>query len=343
MSTYTQIKKTIPLYKKALFGLAQMVFNQNLVPAGRGVLNRVKSKIVSKIRHWLVMLGNPLVTYRLDGAEIVIPLVHALPDYRKGFPHYSENIARIAGHVRVKYPTLTLIDIGANIGDSVVILRSVIDCPILCIEGNAQFLNVLKMNIAQFKEVYLEPSFVGVSTGTIKANIESQRGTGHLVLAEGNTETLVPEVDVKTLSDILKNHPLFSEFKMLKIDTDGFDIAILKSELLLLSRSKPVIFFEYDPYFFDSKTPDGHEILEQLLSIGYQVAMIFENNGDYLCSVELTNSILTEDIREFYSGRDGQRYCDICVFHADDVDLWRVARQAEIEFFRSYRDSTRHR
>lgn len=335
MSDYNQTKTT--LRKKVLSSLAQAVFDQDMAITGIGISNRAKGKILRRIRRWLSRLENPLVTFELDGTEILIPLAHALPDYRKRFPHYSQNVARMAGYVKAKYSELTLVDIGANIGDSVVIIRNVIHCPILCIEGDARFFEFLEMNTAQFRDVYLEHSFVGTLTGIIRATIDSQKGTGHLVLTRDDVESFDEKVAVKTLSDILKSHPLFAEFTMLKIDTDGFDIAILRSELDLLRQRKPVIFFEYDPHFVDEHTPDGNRIFEELLSIGYKVAMVFENNGDYLCSVELTNQTLVEDIHEFYSGRASQRYCDICVFHTDDVDLWRMARQAEIEFFRSYR------
>jgi hypothetical protein len=61
--------------------------------------------------------------------------------------------------------------------------------------------------------------------------------------------------------------------------------------------------------------------------------MIYKNNGDYLLTADLENSSLIEDIHKFYSGYSGQRYCDICAFYEEDLNLCQTVRRAEIEFF----------
>jgi hypothetical protein len=38
---------------------------------------------------------------------------------------------------QAKYPNLTMIDVGANVGDSIAIVR--VDVPILCVEGEDHF------------------------------------------------------------------------------------------------------------------------------------------------------------------------------------------------------------
>ncbi len=53
----------------------------------------------------------------------------------------------------------------------------------------------------------------------------------------------------KKLESIVMEYPQFIHTKMVKIDTDGYDLIILRGGLKYLETSKPVLFFEYDPYF----------------------------------------------------------------------------------------------
>lgn len=120
---------------------------------------------------------------------------------------------------------------------------------------------------------------------------------------------------------------------MLKIDTDGFDICILESELSYFSAVKPVIFFEYDPFFFKKTGSNGLNVFHSLKNIGYENMLVYENNGDYLMTVNTNNTELLNDLYHFYSGRAGERYCDICIFHADDNDLCKIIRSHELKYF----------
>lgn len=166
-----------------------------------------------------------------------------------------------------------------------------------------------------------------------KGQIYSTEGTGRFIEDTNSGECIA----TKTLSEIVENHKIFQKSKMIKLDTDGFDCQILGSELQLLKEMKPIIFFEYDPFLFGKFNYDGYKIFKQLSSIGYKYVMIYENTGDYLFTIELENTEIMEDIHMFYSGRLGNRYCDICVFHDEDSDLCEEIRQKEIIFFNNRR------
>ena len=135
---------------------------------------------------------------------------------------------------------------------------------------------------------------------------------------------------VRTLSEILAAHPHFPLPKLVKIDTDGLDSYIVQSEVALLARLKPVIFLEYDPYFFEQYGDNGFDLFNALRSIDYTHAAIYENTGKYLLSVELDNERLLADIHRFYLGWNGSRYSDIAIFHEQDVDVFQAIRQAEL-------------
>ena len=317
--------------------VAQAVFNQIYrAPSGKGMgfFWRAYSKILRLLEQPLVrLLNDPLVSYNLDGSDILLPLSHKLPFFRKCLPHYSTNVGRIASVLKVKYPDLALIDIGGNIGDTVAILRNRAYFPILCIDGDKYFFSILSENVKNWADVDLVNSFVGDTTGNFSGRIEILGGTGHLVEDQHSNQKL----EIKKLSNILRENPRFANAKMIKVDTDGFDCKILKSELVLLEALKPVLFFEYDPYFFEKFKDDGFRIFHDLKAIGYKAALIFENTGEYLLHVNLDNDLLLEDIHQFYSWWGGKRYCDICVFHEEDLDVFRQARLNEIDFFKAAR------
>ncbi len=279
---------------------------------------------------YLARFSDPLVVYDLDGTRILLPLWHRLPVYRKIYPRYASNVARIARHVQSKYADMSLIDIGANVGDTVAILRREAYFPILCIEGDERFTAILQLNLQRFGgEVYLEQTFVSDTAGEFKGRVVFHHGTSELV----RDERALSSVRTKTLVEIVQARPTFANARMIKIDTDGFDCRIIRNELELLSRLKPILFFEYDPAFYATDSPGSRAVFESLRAIGYACGLVYDNTGDYLLMADLADTALLEDIHHFYSGRDHQRYCDICAFHHDDSDLAEAIRRAELEFF----------
>lgn len=312
--------------------LAQIIFN-NIISSNLGrKFDRIKFKIFVKLKDKLRI--TEIVRYNLKEKEIFIPFNHDLPLNKILIPVYSDNIGRIALYLQEKYPDLRVIDIGANIGDSAVIIKSKADMPILCIEGDEKYFSLLKRNVSQWKDVFIEKCFVGIP-GNRKGEYIHHKGSGKIIENENDGSN----IHFENLDSILERNPLFRDIKLIKIDTDGFDCRIIRSEIDLISKLKPVIFFEYDPYFLNNINDDGLSIFNDLYKINYRKMIIYENTGEYLLSVELNQKQIIEDIHYFYSGRGGGKYCDICIFHSDDSELADLIRKKEIKFFKNYRRS----
>jgi FkbM family methyltransferase len=262
----------------------------------------------------------------------MMPFSHNLPFYIRSYPDYSSNLGRIAKLVNEKYNDLSIIDIGANVGDSVAIVKTEVDCPILCIEGNEYFFRLCEKNTVFFSNVSLENAYIGNKTEHAALKIKDCGGTSHICKDENKDK--LNEIDIKTLADVLKKHSVYLKSKLLKIDTDGFDCIILRGSIDYLLIAKPIVFFEYDPFFLSKQNDDGKSIFTMLSSIGYKVALIYDNFGDYILSVDLTNLYLLEDLHNYISNRGGRYYYDICVFHQEDADLFEKIRLSEIQFFK---------
>jgi FkbM family methyltransferase len=290
---------------------------------------RVRRRIFAFIRGILARRTDRYIRYRLGGHEILLPLAHDLPLIRSTFPQYSTNIARLCSYVSEKYVDLHLVDIGANIGDTVAIIREFNQCPILCVEGDEHYFNILSANMlrAKFASVKIVRAFVATYTGEIRGQLVSNGGTAHFVESE------TKPVKAIKLSHLLNDFPEFQSLKILKIDTDGFDCSILRSELEWLGQRRPIIFFEYDPFFFRNQSYDGARIFDDLLTVGYTFAIFYDNFGDYLTSVDLQRDAqILADLQNYYIGRGGEQYADVVIFHAEDRELATYIRTKEAEY-----------
>jgi FkbM family methyltransferase len=249
---------------------------------------RARLKALIALRRLLVRARDPLLRWRVGSADLLLPLSHELPFYRHDHPLYDRAIGEIAADLGGP-----VVDVGANVGDTAAEIRSRTGVPVLCVEGDARFFTILTRNAPQLEPVELEHAFVeGPATGAV----ERGRGTARVVAGADS-------LPGKPLSRILEEHPAFAEPALVKLDTDGMDVPIVLANLELFERTKPVLFFEYDPHL--GATP---EVFARLREIGYRRMDVYENTGELAARVELPG-----DIHDTYVGHGGARYADVCV------------------------------
>jgi FkbM family methyltransferase len=287
---------------------AQLLFNINLKTNKYKILNKVVL-ILKKIR---LTLGDPAVKYTYLGFKFLFPLSHDLPFHSLNFPTYNKNLALIGKYVSEKYKDSSIIDVGANIGDSVANLRQESRLPILAVEGNKKFLSFLIENIKQFRETVIAPFFVDEKKG--KATLVNYNDSAYILSSNGGES-------VVTMNFLLEEYPLFKKTKLLKIDTDGFDTKIIRSSVDLLDSQHPAIFFEYDPYFLLKQAEDGIEIFSFLINHGYESIILFDNIGRLVCSLSLSNDLHTIKYLDAYFNQKSERFLDICVLTLEDDDI----------------------
>lgn len=314
-----------------VFLLASIISHKMLSIPKDGLFNKMQYGFLYLLRRALLHFIDPVISNKVGKFELAMPFSHNLPYYVRTYPHYSSNIGRLANYISEKYTTLSVIDIGANIGDSVALIKTYVDCPILCIEGNDFYFNLCKRNMELFSNVSLEKVYIGDKTEFAKLEIRNGGGTSHIYRSADADAPCGNEI--KSLAEVLKSHPAFLSSKLLKIDTDGFDCIIIRGAYEQLSKSRPIIFFEYDPFFLSKQKDDGKSVFSLLHSIGYKALMFYDNFGIYFLSAFLDDCTLLEDLHNYITNRGGKFYYDICVFHSDDMDLFRTIRAAEIVYF----------
>jgi FkbM family methyltransferase len=280
-----------------------------------------------------------------------LPQDHLLDTYQLKYKRYDTNLAYIAKEVFLKYSHSCSIDIGANIGSTAALIQECQPVKVLCIEGNPDFLEYLEFNAAVIGNVAIEKCFVGKDNSFVNLQyISSRNGTASIInslesnsgfqgeRAQSRYITSGSQV-VRSLSSILQNHHDFRNAKLLKIDTDGYDFAIIRQSIDIITELRPIIYFEYDISFEKYEgCKAGLDTIALLLSKGYQKFIIYDNYGNYLISlsnpsldsfIDLNSCLVSNN---FESGSTAIYYLDICAFSSEDHDLFDRVRNIEIDY-----------
>ena len=274
---------------------------------------------------------DPLVSLKIGNQTIKIPLSHDLREIIKLYPEYNFNLARIVKYVSAQIPGVTVIDIGANIGDSVAFIKNYSDVPILCIDGDEKYMKVLSGNTAQFKNVYSCKTLVGAETKEVNLKLRSEKGTAYI--EEGGKA-----VSMRSLENILLDFPDFKNSNRIKSDTDGFDTIILRSCVNYLKNVKPVLFFEFDPHLIKKNNDDAFEFIKFLEECGYHYFIFYVNIGDYLVSCTYEQKDLLSQLIHYFSGRELDLFADVCAFTKDDKQIFEDIVEKELNHFREVRN-----
>jgi FkbM family methyltransferase len=261
--------------------------------------------------------GDPLVTLAIGNHEILLPVSHQLPLIRAAVPEYGENLVSIAQETSKRYPDLRAIDVGANVGDTAFLIAMNAPVPVLCIEGDGQFLPLLHRNVASLPDARVVEAYVGFTESAQSLAPDRAGGTARLL-----PDSTADAIELKPFREIVAEHPDFAGAKLLKIDTDGFDSRIIRSASDFIATAKPVLFFEYSPYW-SQETGDPHPALalRVLEEAGYESVLVFKNTGTFLERLQVSDHESFDALVSSLGTPAPDRYFDICAFHSDDHDL----------------------
>lgn len=293
--------------------MKQYIFNQ--------FLRAYKSKEKNKpgLLFWSVMrkyfLGKgAFVNYTIGKFTLKIEADHILPMVMIDHPLYSQNIIQLATEVKAKYPNLSVIDIGANIGDTAAFILSHVQVPVLCIDGSEEYIDLLRENTSAMSGTQVCYTLLGAEDTSLNVQVKNHDGTAMLVES-------AHEVKIQKLSTVLKQFPLFAATKLIKVDTDGFDTLILKGSEDVLRANKPVLFFEYDPAFLKLHGEDDLSIFTFLRNCGYTRLVIWDNLGNYVGKLALSDEEGIQKLHHRYSNKHNLEFVDLAAFASEDEEL----------------------
>ena len=120
----------------------------------RNILQRFGYDII-KTNDWYESKRNKERNVIVWGREFVMPGNNTLLKTYREISDFNAHLNRIVQCVVKQYPTMTAVDIGANVGDTIAIIKSAKDIPIVGIEGDEITFNYLKRNVRQFSNIIL--------------------------------------------------------------------------------------------------------------------------------------------------------------------------------------------
>lgn len=252
----------------------------------------------------------PVLT-RINHQFAVCPFSHCLLKYQKLFPKYDKQLSKICNYVyKINNKTINVIDIGANIGDTVLNI-GVREGFYILVEGNDVYSQFVSKNLKKYN-YSLERCYISDAL-TSNYKVYYQDGTAHLEYSKSDSIE-----HIRTLDEIVEDYKDI-KIDLIKIDTDGFDFKVIRSALNVIERDHPLIYFEWDKYFLFEQQEDPLSIFPLLNDKGYDVLIIFDNYGNFFDSVEIgdyqkLSGYIIKTREENYP-----YYYDVLVIHKNSV------------------------
>lgn len=275
-------------------------------------------------RKLIAALGiDPIVPYPIGDVTLRVPMSHELPRIRARYPTYGTNQASVATSVLQKYPDLSAIDIGANVGDTVAFWRGVGDFPVLAVEPSQRYLRLLNTNAAVLGHVIVHDGIIGEADSEEYFSMDDRRGTARIVSGGQPRQ-------VMRLTSLVEAYPAFRSAKLLKIDTDGSDGAVIIGGRDWIAAAKPAVFFEFSPLLAGRDRQPLLDAVEVLLSIGYGQLLFYDNVGEFALTVHASERERVGELHAHALAWGEERYWDVAAFHDEDEDVAKRLRSREL-------------
>ncbi|KRA38564.1 hypothetical protein ASD81_08090 [Nocardioides sp. Root614] len=264
---------------------------------------------------WLVRDRFPFrpVVRHVQGVELVLPWSHRLPDYAAWGPQYGQNLVELARLLAQSDP-LTVLDVGANVGDSAVQILNAVDGKVLCIEADTAYLEFLHRNVDSDARISVVEALLTVDDGRAKTAV---RTGGTTRFTDGDAADAMKTVSPGSLRE---EFPDFKSLRLVKSDTDGYEVILVPAIASTWAESRPVLFFEYDPYLTRLAGNDPYAIWGQLAELGYTDIAVWDHLGVPLARTTTTDVIVPAERLGAPVDRPRSRtYWDVAVVHGDDT------------------------
>jgi FkbM family methyltransferase len=246
-----------------------------------------------------------------------MPAEHALAPTIAEFPQYNRPLAlasQALAECRRNNAPLAIIDIGANIGDTIALIEQ--RCPgishYLCIEADPEIAEICRLNHIKNRHVSVERCFIGEDEGTAVWLQDDGHANASTKIADTNGSL------ASTCDHLVRLDTIASSFaeahdgvSLIKVDTEGYDFSVLRSARQLLQQYQPALYFEWYPKLLTGLDEDIWNGFKYLSSLGYHYYIFFTNQGDYYCSLIDPEQLLVQSLAALTTNRNSPVYFDV--------------------------------
>jgi FkbM family methyltransferase len=259
----------------------------------------------------------------IRGRFLWMPLSHDLPFCAKPDGNYDKLLRRISDFIRGTEGRLCGIDVGANIGDTIVACANDNKDRFLALEPDPVFFQYLKKNLADLPQCRLLQMVCDSEDRATAYRISSVGGTARFK----KTTAGGPAIHTKRVDTILGQFPEFQQCNFLKIDADGYDFEVIRGAQGMIATAQPTVLFECDVFGNPNFVADTFETLRFFSKTGYRHALVYDHLGFLFAHHELDK---IEDFSQalFFQTTSQHCYFDILVMR----DAGKFLRQ-ELDYF----------
>jgi len=211
------------------------------------------------------------------GIKMELPTNHILLSVLKHQPRRHESVRISAAHIFRKHPDAAFVDVGANVGDTAAVVRSVSNCPMVLIEPSDVYLPYLTRNAARLGPGVKVVHGFFVTRDDLQASFDLVHGDG-----TARPERTSLHFDGPLNYDLgkLTDRPI----KLIKIDTDGYDRHLIEGYKDDFGRCAMNVLFELE-VLSGEDVRAWTDCLANLLRRDYAGLLIWDDPGHFMCSV----------------------------------------------------------
>lgn len=248
--------------------------------------------------------------------EIQAPENHLLVKLLKSQPYRDLCVGIAAKYISAKYPNATMIDIGANIGDTAALIATYAQNKLILVEGSDYFFDILVRNASQLPNETVIKNVLISDGSEVSGSFHHWGGTASFNERTGGKVKIITE----RLSNIADKNTCF-----IKTDTDGYDFKILADSLEWLASVHPAILFE-NQIRNKQDCDNADELYVHLMQIGYAYFIVWDDPGFHLVST--TSLEVLKDLDRYLFKvfqNDGHKSIynyDVLCLHESDKDVY---------------------
>ena len=181
---------------------------------------------------------------------------------------------------RVKQDVSVIFDVGANIGQSAFKFRSAFpQAAIHCFEPAGAAYKKLKINTGRMKNIHCHKIALGSRNEEAKMYLVAQSVSNSLI----KPDSIIGEefVKVATLDDVVLKNKV-NKIDLLKIDTEGFDLEVLRGAVKIISLGRvSFILVEVGFHPKDSRHVLFDDVRSFLMPLGYSVFGVYDQQLEW--------------------------------------------------------------
>ncbi len=221
--------------------------------------------------------------YDIEGFQVKLSRTHRLQEYKRKCLLYDAFIPYLAQLEEQlnKNRKHWIIDVGANVGDTVSAMIKYTSAYFLAVEPTESYYSLMLENVKMMDAKYIErikPLQAYISIGD-RNKLISLESNGTAIAVQGGESLDVPVLSIEKMLD--KCGVNMNEVGLLKVDTDGFDADCIMSCGELLKTNSPILYYENQ---VDTKEQYNKyvDLCDYLLESGYKHYFVFDNFGNFI-------------------------------------------------------------